>query len=217
VPRTEAITRLQQADISFGSVADFEGTHSRSSALCQKRLAVCMPESGRERSRLSFRRLADQPEAAVGVGRRERGKRTHDGKAYIRKALPHRDFASTSLSVAFWMKSSICDTRARSWVWGVYGTARASALDQLLTSERCIDLVRFVPIADMGAQQVLTPGLQWDLGYADASSSRDAGDLRALKTQTVHQSLLIKNEADDGAGKAVGIDGSSGANRDDHD
>jgi hypothetical protein len=113
VPRTEAITRLQQADISFGSVADFEGTHSRSSALCQKRLAVCMPESGRERSRLSFRRLADQPEAAVGVGRRERGKRTHDGKAYIRKALPHRDFASTSLSVAFWMKSSICDTRAR--------------------------------------------------------------------------------------------------------
>ena len=177
MPRTEAITRLQQADISFGSVADFEGTHSRSSALCQKRLAVCMPESSRERSRLSFGRLADQPGAAVGVGRRERGKRTHDGKAYIRKALPRRDFASTSLSVAFWMKSSICDTRARK----------------------------------------LDPGLQWDLGYAEASSSRDAGDLRALKTQTVHQSLLIKNEADDGAGKAVGIDGSSGANRDDHD
>jgi len=33
-------------------------------------------------------------------------------------------------------------------------------LGRLLTSERSIELVRFVPIADMGAQQVLAPGLE---------------------------------------------------------
>jgi hypothetical protein len=39
-------------------------------------------------------------------------------------------------------------------------------------------------------------------------SSRDACDLRALKTQAIHQPFLIQDEADDGACKVVGINGS---------
>jgi hypothetical protein len=74
--------------------------------------------------------------------------------------------------------------------------------------------VCFTPIADMGAQQVLASRSE---ATRRRGSSRDAGDLRALKTQTIHQPLLIENKADDGVGKAVAIDGSSGANRDDHD
>src|SRR3954453_17735172 len=48
-------------------------------------------------------------------------------------------------------------------------------------------------------------------------SAGDAADLRAFKAQAIHQALLIKNEADDRARKVIGVDGASGAHRDDHD
>src|SRR6476660_4447068 len=48
-------------------------------------------------------------------------------------------------------------------------------------------------------------------------SSPDAADLRALETQIVHQSLLIKDEGDDRAGEGVGVDGTAGANSNHHD
>jgi hypothetical protein len=48
-------------------------------------------------------------------------------------------------------------------------------------------------------------------------SPPDTADLGALKAQIVHQSLLIKDEGDDRAGKAIRVNRTARADRDHHD